>query len=237
MKTSTMPLNTPSDLQSIVQSKVQTNRLLLIVAAFHIAIIATSNYLVQLPFEIFGFHTTWGAFSFPFVFLATDLTVRLFGSQMARQIVLRVMFPALLISYVASVAFFEGQYVGMEGFNEFNTFVARIALASFIAYLFGQFLDITIFSKLRQVKNWWIAPAASTVLGNLVDTMLFFSIAFYASADPFMAANWQEIAWVDYAFKIVISLAFFLPLYGILLKYLTAKLMDMTSEKAKTQSA
>ena len=222
---------------STMQSKVQTNRLLFIVAAFHIAIIATSNYLVQLPFEIFGFHTTWGAFSFPFVFLATDLTVRLFGSQMARQIVLRVMLPALLISYVASVAFYEGKYVGMEGFNEFNTFVARIAVASFVAYLFGQFLDITVFNKLREVKNWWIAPAASTVFGNLIDTMLFFSIAFFASSDPFMAANWQEIAWVDYAFKIIISLAFFLPLYGILLKVMTAKLISITGENPLAQKA
>jgi uncharacterized integral membrane protein (TIGR00697 family) len=220
-----------------MQSKVQTNRLLLIVAAFHIAIIATSNYLVQLPFEIFGFHTTWGAFSFPFVFLATDLTVRLFGSQMARQIVLRVMLPALLISYVASVAFYQGKYVGMEGFTEFNTFVARIAVASFVAYLFGQFLDITVFNKLREVKNWWIAPAASTVFGNLIDTMLFFSIAFFASSDPFMAANWQEIAWVDYAFKIAISLAFFLPLYGILLKVMTAKLISITGEDPLAQKA
>ena len=53
---------------------------------FHILIIAGSNYLVQLPITIFGFHTTWGAFSFPFIFLATDLTVRIFGAGLARKI-------------------------------------------------------------------------------------------------------------------------------------------------------
>ncbi|HCF2345493.1 TPA: queuosine precursor transporter, partial [Pseudomonas aeruginosa] len=46
---------------------------------FHIFIIIASNYLVQLPVTLFGWHTTWGAFSFPFIFLATDLTVRLMG--------------------------------------------------------------------------------------------------------------------------------------------------------------
>jgi uncharacterized integral membrane protein (TIGR00697 family) len=216
-------------------SPAQTKRLILIVAAFHIAIIASSNYLVQLPFELFGYHTTWGAFSFPFVFLATDLTVRLFGSKMARGIVLRVMLPALLISYVASVAMVKGVYVGLEGFNEFNTFVARIAFASFIAYLFGQFLDISVFDKLRGLKQWWIAPALSTVIGNLIDTLLFFSIAFYASVDPFMAQNWLEIAWVDYAFKLVISLLFFLPLYGFVLKYLTTKLLLVTQDQETEQ--
>lgn len=44
---------------------------------FHLLVITSSNYLVQLPISIFGFHTTWGAFSFPFIFLATDLTVRI----------------------------------------------------------------------------------------------------------------------------------------------------------------
>ncbi|SUH99379.1 membrane protein [Salmonella enterica subsp. enterica serovar Typhimurium] len=35
---------------------------------FHLLVIISSNYLVQLPITIFGFHTTWGAFSFPFIF-------------------------------------------------------------------------------------------------------------------------------------------------------------------------
>ena len=218
------------------QNSIQTTRLLFILSAFHIVIIASSNYLVQLPFEVFGFHTTWGAFSFPFVFLATDLTVRLLGKKMARNIILKVMLPALLISYVASVVFVKGEYVGMAGFNEFNLFVARIAFASFIAYLFGQLLDISVFDKLRKLKLWWVAPAASTVIGNLLDTMLFFSIAFFASTDPFMAQNWLEIAWVDYAFKLVISLALFLPLYGVLLKYLETKLITVTSNKTQEQS-
>ena len=53
--------------------------------AFHILIIIASNYLVQLPITLFGWHTTWGAFSFPFIFLATDLTVRLLGKGPARR--------------------------------------------------------------------------------------------------------------------------------------------------------
>jgi len=208
----------------------QERRLLIFVATFHIMIIAVSNYLVQLPFEIFGFHTTWGAFSFPFIFLATDLTVRMFGESLARKIVMGVMLPALLISYVGSVIIAEGNYVGLKGLLEFNTFVARIALASFIAYFVGQLLDIKVFTKLREAKLWWIAPAASTVIGNLIDTLLFFSIAFYASVDPFMAENWLEIAWVDYIFKLVISLAFFLPMYKLILNFLSKKLEIVTRE-------
>ncbi|PKM30639.1 MAG: hypothetical protein CVV07_05280 [Gammaproteobacteria bacterium HGW-Gammaproteobacteria-11] len=185
--------------------------------AFHILIIIASNYLVQLPITLFGWHTTWGAFSFPFIFLATDLSVRIMGTGAARRVVARVMLPALVASYVVSVLFQEGRFAGLAALGEFNLFVFRIAVASFLAYALGQLLDIKVFDRLRQVRLWWVAPAASTVLGNLLDTYLFFSVAFWHSPDPFMAANWVEIATVDYLIKLVISLLLFVPLYGMLL--------------------
>ncbi len=185
--------------------------------AFHILIIIASNYLVQKPMTLFGWQTTWGAFSFPFIFLATDLSVRLLGKAAARQVIARVMLPALVASYAVSVLFHEGAFSGFAALGEFNLFVFRIALASFLAYVLGQLLDVQVFDRLRGLRHWWVAPAASTVLGNLLDTYAFFSIAFWHSPDAFMAANWVEIATVDYAVKLAISLALFVPLYGMLL--------------------
>jgi len=211
-----------------VLSSRQQQRLLALMVGFHIVVIAASNYLVQLPFTIFGLHTTWGAFSFPFIFLATDLTVRLFGKGPARAIVVRVMLPALVISYVVSVVFPRGSFEGFAALGEWNLFVARIALASFMAYLFGQLMDVQVFDRLRRLGAWWVAPAVSTVVGNLVDTVAFFSIAFHRGPDPFMALHWPEIAGVDYAIKLAISLAFFLPLYGVLLRALSQRLVAVT---------
>lgn len=195
---------------------------------FHITIIAASNYLVQMPVIIFGFHSTWGAFTFPFIFLATDLTVRIFGAPLARRIIFGVMIPALFISYLLSTLFFESQWQGWSALSDFNFFVARIALASFTAYALGQLLDVQVFNRLRQLKTWWIAPSAAAIFGNLFDTLAFFSIAFYKSSDAFMAGHWVEIAFVDYAFKMLICAIFFLPMYGILLnvllKYLAQRL-------------
>ncbi|MEO9274504.1 7-cyano-7-deazaguanine/7-aminomethyl-7-deazaguanine transporter [Marinomonas sp. 5E14-1] len=193
-------------------------------AMFHLLIIASSNYLVQIPFTVTGFHTTWGAFSFPFIFLATDLTVRVFGATLARKIIFIVMIPSLAVSYILSVIFAEGAYQGFAGLATYNSFVGRIAIASILAYLLGQVLDIKVFNRLRQLKKWWIAPAASTLLGNGLDTLAFFGIAFYQSPDPFMAQHWQEIALADFAFKLIVSLGLFIPLYGVLLNYLTKKI-------------
>lgn len=192
--------------------------LLAVLVAFHIFIIIASNYLVQMPIDLMGFHSTWGAFSFPFIFLATDLTVRLIGKHEARVVIGRVMLPALLASYIVSVLFHEGSFNGFASLVQFNTFVFRIAVASFAAYVLGQLLDIQVFDRIRRGGAvWWLAPAASSVFGQALDTAAFFSIAFWQSSDPFMAANWLEIALVDYVIKLVISLVLFVPAYGLAL--------------------
>ncbi|MCG9712668.1 7-cyano-7-deazaguanine/7-aminomethyl-7-deazaguanine transporter [Shewanella insulae] len=221
----------------LMLSPAQIQRALLLLVSFHIAIITASNYLVQLPFQLFGFHTTWGAFSFPFVYLATDLTVRIFGQQAARKIILRAMIPALLISYLIGVLFHQGSFQGGDALAQFNSFVFRIAFASFAAYLVGQLMDITVFARLRQAKAWWVAPAASTVVGNLIDTLVFFSVAFYASSDPFMAEHWMEIASVDYGFKLIVSLGLFLPAYGVLLRVLQERILREGQTKSQTELA
>lgn len=136
---------------------VQRKKALVWLSLFHLLVITSSNYLVQLPISIFGFHTTWGAFSFPFIFLATDLTVRIFGAPLARRIIFAVMVPALAISYGISALFYMGEWQGFAALGTFNLFVARIAVASFMAYALGQILDVHVFNRLRQSRRWWLA--------------------------------------------------------------------------------
>lgn len=211
---------------------LQRKKALVWLSLFHLLVITSSNYLVQLPISIFGFHTTWGAFSFPFIFLATDLTVRIFGAPLARRIIFAVMVPALVISYAISALFYMGEWQGFAALGTFNLFVARIAIASFMAYALGQILDVHVFNRLRQSRHWWLAPTASTLFGNISDTVAFFFIAFWRSPDPFMAAHWGEIALVDYSFKVLISIIFFLPMYGVLLNMLLKRLADKSDLSA-----
>ena len=158
----------------------QKYRAVIWLSFFHILIIAASNYFVQVPFEItlkltalgaandFSFHSTWGTLTFPFIFLATDLTVRVFGAKDARKIIFVVMFPALIVSYVVSVLFSESQFQGFNALTQFNIFVFRIAIASFAAYVVGQLLDVIVFNRLRQLKTWWIAPTSSMTFGSML---------------------------------------------------------------------
>lgn len=183
----------------------------------HVFIIITSNYAVQLPVTIGPILTTWGAFTYPFIFITTDLTVRIYGAAEARKVIFLAMIPALAGSYVVGTIFEEGAFRGLHALGEFSLFVFRITLASLGAYVAGQLMDILVFSRLRKLKGWWIAPSCSSIAGNFIDTIVFFSIAFYQSSNTFMAEHWIEIALVDYGFKMTACLMLLVPLYGILL--------------------
>ncbi|HHF7346446.1 TPA: 7-cyano-7-deazaguanine/7-aminomethyl-7-deazaguanine transporter [Legionella feeleii] len=178
----------------------------------HVVIICLSNTLVQYPFVLWGFRTTWGAFSYPLIFILTDLTTRLLGPESARKTIFAAMIPGLLSSYLISNWYAHGVLLA------YNNLVLRIAFASFCAYVAGQLLDITVFQRLRQQAKWWVAPAVSTIFGNLFDTYCFFFIAFYQSGNAFLSTHWLEIATVDLIFKLLISLISFVPLYGLILK-------------------
>ncbi|TAN08932.1 MAG: 7-cyano-7-deazaguanine/7-aminomethyl-7-deazaguanine transporter [Rhodanobacteraceae bacterium] len=194
------------------------SRYLAALVALHIAIIIASNYLVQIPLTLFGFNSTWGAFSFPLIFLATDLTARLIGKVAARRVITRAMLPALAASYVVGVLFHAGRFDGIAALGRFDSVVFRVAFASYAAYVFGQLLDVHVFDHIRRrSRHWWPAPTLSAVFGQALDTAAFFSIAFAGSSNAFMAAHWAEIALVDYVIKLLASAVFLVPAYGVLL--------------------
>ena len=172
----------------------------------HCFIIAISNYLVQFPINIFGLDYTIGTFTFPIIVLATDLTVRLSNATNARKVVGYAFIPAFIISYV---------------FADF-----RIAIASVLAYSIGQLLDVFVFSKVRDrvgddglnlSSYWYLAPVVSTFFAQLIDTYLFYGVAFYNSADDFMRENWDLIAFNDFILKLVVCYLAFLPIYVLIL--------------------
>ena len=160
---------------------------------FHCFIIAISNYLAQFPLNLFGFDVLYGTLTFPFIILATDLTVRLSNSANARKIIGLAFLPAFIISWYLSDI--------------------RIATASVSAYAFAQFLDIYVFSRIRKKLGqdqlrfgplWFVAPVVSTFFAQIIDTYVFYGVAFYNSSDAFMNENWFPIATNNLIYKLII---------------------------------
>ena len=185
-------------------------------ALLHVIVITISNALVAIPVEIAGVKLTWAAFTFPIVVLATDLTVRLLGKNIARATIAAA-YPLAIIGSIAVVAL-EGAPMSVA---------LRIGFASATAYAVGTMLDVYVCQYLREkYKAWWLAPAVSTIAANIIDSYTFFAVAFHNSADEYMAANWMEIAGSQTVLKIVVGLVLFLPAYGLLLKAISGKLND-----------
>jgi queuosine precursor transporter len=187
---------------------------LLAVAAMAVVVLA-SNILVQYPFAHAGFgdYLTWGAFSYPFAFLVTDLSNRRFGPLIAR----RVVYVGFVLAVALSVYFAT----------------PRIAIASGSAFLAAQLLDIAIFTRLRG-QAWWLPPFASSVISSGLDTAIFFSVAFACGpvpglgltigdmlaaggvADSCTALPWVNLAIADYLVKLALAALSLAP-YGVLL--------------------
>lgn len=188
-----------------------------VLSVCHILLITISNVLVQYPFDLMGFHTTWGAFTYPAIFILTDLTTRIATARKARKIIFLSMVPGLILSYLVASYIEAGNTLDWSGILTLHSMPLRIAFACFIAYTAGQLLDISVFQRFRNRSSWWLAPALSTTIGNLIDTLLFFAIAFYHCSNPFLSQHWPEIAMVDVFFKITISIIAFVPVYGMVL--------------------
>ena len=129
------------------------------------AVVVTSNILVQHPVTgtVGGINLadilTWGAFTYPFAFLVTDVVNRTFGPNKARLVALAGFCIAVVMSVMLASP--------------------RIALASGTAFLLAQMFDVSLFNRLRD-GVWWRAPLVSSAAASVLDTAIFFTLAFAA---------------------------------------------------------
>lgn len=150
-------------------------------------IVMASNILVQYPINRW---LTWGAISYPIAFLVADLLNRRFGPGVAR----RVAYSGFVVALFAS----------------FWVATPRIAVASGCAFLCAQLLDIQVFHRLRH-QRWWRAPLLGGIAGALIDTFVFFSVAFAGTPVP-----WVTLLFGDLAVKLVVNTTMLAPFRALM---------------------
>lgn len=195
-------------------------------------VVVASNVLVQFPVQgqlgslQLADILTWGAFTYPFAFLVTDLANRKHGPSLARRIVFVGFMLAVVCSILAPPLLFR---MGLIEFEATAGRLVRIAVASGAAFLTAQLLDITVFNWLRR-QSWWRAPMFGTLAGSVLDTAIFFSVAFAAAfafvgpnddfaleAAPLLgvgateAARWMSWAIGDFSVKLLIAVFALIP--------------------------
>lgn len=188
------------------------------------AIVVASNILVQF---LFGQWLTWGAFTYPFAFLVTDVMNRVYGPAAAR----RVVAAGFIVGVACSL-------IGTQIVGEFGPLVTlRIAIGSGCAFLVAQMMDVAIFDRLR-AGRWWRAPLVSTLIGSSLDTAIFFSVAFSATliwlepgndvswateSVPLLGMGpvlplWASLALADWLVKLALSIVALLPFRALVTK-------------------
>ena len=161
-----------------------------IIGTVAMAIIVTvSNVAVKIPINDW---LTWGALTYPISFLVTDLTNRALGAKAARQVVYAGFAVAVVLSVLAAGP--------------------RIAVASGLAFLLAQLLDIAIFGRLRRAA-WWQAPLVSSFFASALDTIIFFSLAFAGTGLP-----WTTWALGDYGVKMTLALVMLIPFRALMIR-------------------
>ena len=193
-------------------------------------VILISNELVQHPVqgnflgvELAGI-LTWGAFTYPAAFLVTDTTNRLFGMGPARRVVVVGFAFGVVLTLIAALGIAAG--VSRSGalslwqalFHDPDAFaMLRTALASGSAFLVAQLLDIKVFDVLRR-QAWWKAPAASSLVGSFIDTLIFFFLAFAGTGLP-----WASWAVGDFCAKLIMIALLLYP-FRVLVRWYSGAL-------------
>ena len=195
-------------------------------------IVVASNILVQ--FLLLDGLLTWGAFTYPFAFLVTDVMNRVYGAGPARKVVLAGFVTGVVCSLIGSQIMLQG-----DGYT-YAAVPLRVAVASGTAFLAAQLTDVAVFNRFRGGR-WWRAPLVSTLVGSALDTALFFTIAFSASitlfgpdadaaiswaweASPFMltgpeAPLWVSLAFADWLVKLLLALVALVP-FRVIVRWL-----------------
>ena len=152
-------------------------------------VVAVSNILVQ--YQINDWFT-WGTFSYPVAFLVTDLINRRLGPAPARRVV--------YVGFACGVAL--SLYMALS----LQATTVRIALASGTAFLLAQLADVWLYNRFRRLATWWQTPLISSTVASVLDTVLFFSLAF-----AFTEVPWVTLAIGDYGAKVAVACAMLVP--------------------------
>jgi uncharacterized integral membrane protein (TIGR00697 family) len=183
--------------------------------------IGSKLFTVDIPLGVTTLHATLsvGAIWFPVTFLLTDVINEFYGSSGARFVtylgfwMALLAFGVLFASRKIPAASFSP--IGQDTFENVFGNANRIFVASLIAYLIGQLVDITIFQaakQLTQSKHIWLRSTGSTLISQLVDTLVVTYIAFWGKLPP---DKLRQAATTSYAVKVLLAIGLTPVIYAM----------------------
>jgi uncharacterized integral membrane protein (TIGR00697 family) len=183
--------------------------------------IGSKLFVVDIPLGFYTLPATLsvGAIWFPITFLLTDVINEFYGSKGARFVTFLGFWMAILSFLILLAARFipaaSFSPIPQDVFNNVFGNANRIFFASLVAYLIGQMVDISIFQaakKLTQSKHIWLRSTGSTLISQLVDTLVVTYIAFWGKLAPSVL---HRAAITSYAVKVMLAIGLTPVIYAM----------------------
>lgn len=154
-------------------------------ALYLTSLFATNTLGLKIMPFLFGTHLSVAVFSFPIVFLMTDVVGEVYGKRIAKFFVLAGFISTLLfvLYSVLSIALpwsADGSWA-KESYNTIFYISARMGVASVVAFVVGEYQDVISFFFFKEklgVKFFWLRSLLSNIWSQLLDSALFMVIAF-----------------------------------------------------------
>lgn len=181
--------------------KETTQNKLEFLVALYIGLLAIAELMGGKTFplvNLFGYqlNASTAIFVMPFLFTINDIITEVFGAHRTRRII-RYGFVVIAIFTICALVFTalppSGKFASSEqSYDQIFFQSARISIASLLAFAVSEFTDVFIFVKIRNKlgkRALWLRNNVSNIIGQLLDTVVFMTLAFYALDKPF-ATNW-----------------------------------------------
>ncbi len=197
----------------VKQKKEQARFLYLTLSALFVAALVSCNLIankfvtVDLGFKTFV--VSAGVLPYPLTFLITDILSEVYGRKRTNAVVFTGLFASLLVLLIlylgGSFNAIDSSPVSDDMYGQVFQNAFRVIAASMIAYIVAQFVDVRIFhfwKKLTHTKHLWIRNNFSTMLSQLLDTILVVGVIFYGK-ESFGFIN--GLIWDGWLFKVLFA--------------------------------
>jgi uncharacterized integral membrane protein (TIGR00697 family) len=159
----------------------------LFIVAIFITCLITANIIAVKLVEIFGFVLPAGTIIFPISYIFGDVLTEVYGYRQAR----RVIWLGFLCNLIVVAAVWIGQVLppssfwdGQKAYERILGYTPRLLVASFLAYLVGEFANSFVLAKMKIATKgrWlWTRTIGSTLVGEGLDSLVFMTLAFFGT--------------------------------------------------------
>lgn len=174
---------------------------------------------VPLGFTTFAATLSVGSIWFPITFLLTDVVNEFYGTTGARTMTFVGFWMALIAFTIIYIARFipaaSFSPVSQASFDSVFGGANRIFVASLIAYLIGQLVDIAIFQRMKamtQSRHIWLRSTGSTLISQLIDTLVVTYVAFSGQLEP---DQLRRAATTSYVVKVMVAIGLTPVIYAL----------------------